>query len=1301
VNAEAQRAAPRPPRGRAWKIALAIFALVALAIAALVGYGLSEHGLAFLVDRIVARSGGHITVEEPTGSIAGTMRFRRITWEGADATMIAEDVVVDWNPGTLLRKHLSIRGLGAQRIDLAIKPSSGGPSAPPTDLRLPLSIDVERLAVAQLDWRTGPRAGRISGLEFGYAANATSHRIRDLRLVSDFGRLQGDVEVGTRDPLPVKAHLRIDGDGPLAGANVDATLDGPIARIGVAVKGTYRDTALSVQATATPFGKTPFSSATALLSDVDAATFDASLPHTRANVHLAFSPQGDGIAGTLDVANADPGPIDADRVPLAHMASRFALTNDTLRLDAIDATLSDGGGARGDGTVVLAEGRRSIAFTLDVANLDLARIHTKLLATNLSGHVSADADPQRQRIEGDVRDRARAMTLAFAATIADERVDVSRFRASAAAGALAGSASLSLRDAQAFTLQATMQNLDPSRFAAVPKASLDGTIDARGALKPRWSANAQIVLAHTSSIEGVSASGQFAGVVAPGSVRDAKADVTLGSARVTASGAAGRAGDRLAITLDAPRLADVAVLVPAAVPRPLTGELHASGHLALAPDAVGGDVEWRGRALHVGPYAAETIDGRASIGAPPTPRATFDQRALAFEATATKLVFAARRIETFRTSATGSLARHHLTLALRGEGLDASLAVDGGVSNADRGNEASWRGTIASFENHGDVPVRLEGSAELTLRSDYVRLGQARLDVADGRADVGEFVWDAGRITTRGAFTGVPLASAARLAKQTLPVDSTLVLGGDWNVAAAPRLDGHFTVNREGGDLVADVLVDGQTRREQVGITALTIAGTFHDDALEARATFASARAGTANGSVSIGAVAGAAPGRIDTRAPLHGTLRAELPSLAVFQHWIGTEAAINGRAQLDVTAAGTVAEPLWTGVLTGSALAIDSPRYGVHVSDGRVRAHLVPNGVALDEARFKGGDGTFEASGLLALPSEGGASATRVTWKADQFRITNRPDMRFVVNGEGSIAIESKRLALRGNVGVVEGHVEYEPSPTGKLAPDIVIKGQEVAERRAERVSAPLALDVEVDLGNKLTFVGAGLDARLAGRVHVTTGPNGRLIGRGTIRAVNGTYYAFGQKLTIDRGRVIFDGPLDNPALDIVALRKNLQVEAGVELSGTVKVPQVRITSNPPVPENEALSWLVTGQGLGSGSGANYAALAAASGALLGKGGKPIGAQIAQRLGLDDISLKSGTTGASASGTSSNAGLTNQVVVFGKRISDRLTLGYEQGLSLATSALRLEYALSRRVTLRAEAGQVSGVGIVYRRSFR
>jgi hypothetical protein len=89
-----------------------------------------------------------------------------------------------------------------------------------------------------------------------------------------------------------------------------------------------------------------------------------------------------------------------------------------------------------------------------------------------------------------------------------------------------------------------------------------------------------------------------------------------------------------------------------------------------------------------------------------------------------------------------------------------------------------------------------------------------------------------------------------------------------------------------------------------------------------------------------------------------------------------------------------------------------------------------------------------------------------------------------------------------------------------------------------------------------------------------VRNGPGG-FTGRGQLYTVNGTYFAYGQKLTIDPGRLIFDGPLDNPALDIVALRRGGAVEAGVAVTGTVRVPVITLTSNPPVPDNEKLAWV------------------------------------------------------------------------------------------------------------------------------
>ena len=169
----------------------------------------------------------------------------------------------------------------------------------------------------------------------------------------------------------------------------------------------------------------------------------------------------------------------------------------------------------------------------------------------------------------------------------------------------------------------------------------------------------------------------------------------------------------------------------------------------------------------------------------------------------------------------------------------------------------------------------------------------------------------------------------------------------------------------------------------------------------------------------------------------------------------------------------------------------------------------------------------------------------------------------------------------------------------------------------------------------------------------------------------MNGTYFVFGQRLDIDHGQLIFDGPIDNPAIDVTALRKNLAVEAGVEVTGTVRVPRVRLVSNPPVPDGEKLSWLMTGQGLDRASRADVAALGAASAMLVGRGQRPLTTTLANSIGLDDISLRE-RSNAVISGT------TSQVVAFGKRINDRLTLVYEQGLTVANNALRIEYALTR-----------------------
>jgi translocation and assembly module TamB len=438
-----------------------------------------------------------------------------------------------------------------------------------------------------------------------------------------------------------------------------------------------------------------------------------------------------------------------------------------------------------------------------------------------------------------------------------------------------------------------------------------------------------------------------------------------------------------------------------------------------------------------------------------------------------------------------------------------------------------------------------------------------------------------------------------------------------------------------------------------------------------------------------------------DRAAALGGTVRAHLPSLATLQPWVGTGARVQGQMIAEANLGGTLGEPGFTGQIVGYALRIDMPQYGVNLGDGRLRVVSGPEGLRLEELAFSGGEGRFTATGTIALPRErGGApSATRIAWRAENFRALNHPDRRLVVDGEGTISREEKRWLLAGRVAIDEGVVAYRSTSDTTLADDIVVVGRpRVARAQGEvpGLDAPLDVELAIEFGRDFRFSAEGLDTRLAGRLQLASRRGEPLVAKGTIRAARGTYYAFGQKLAIDRGRLIFDGPVANPSLDIVALRKNVAVEAGVEITGTVRAPVVRLTSNPPVPDSEKLSWLLTGGPPGNAPQNEMLALQAAQAALAGRDGRTITQRFAQNLGVDDISfMQRGTS-------TRNDPLAGQVVQVGKRISDRLYVAYEQGIELASNALRIEYVLSRYFTVSAFAGTTtSGLELRFRRNWQ
>jgi translocation and assembly module TamB len=148
--------------------------------------------------------------------------------------------------------------------------------------------------------------------------------------------------------------------------------------------------------------------------------------------------------------------------------------------------------------------------------------------------------------------------------------------------------------------------------------------------------------------------------------------------------------------------------------------------------------------------------------------------------------------------------------------------------------------------------------------------------------------------------------------------------------------------------------------------------------------------------------------------------------------------------------------------------------------------------------------------------------------------------------------------------------------------------------------------------------------------------------------------------------------------------------VEAGVQISGTARNPRAQLVSNPSVPDGEKLSWLVLGRAPDDATKADLALLQAAAGALLPRGSSvPLTRRIARTVGLDEITLRG------------NSELAERVVALGKRVSDRLYVSYEQAVgATAANLVKLDYTLSRRWSVRAETGTITGLGLFYRYSW-
>lgn len=1314
---------PAPRTRRRWTGALpgrrlAALLVLALTLAVAAGWLLnSEAGLRWAAARLAAASDGALRVEQPAGRLLGPLRAAGAHLRLASGHELElRGLRLDWRPGALLAGRLEITSLVIDTLELRLPNDSTSP-APPDNLRLPLALVVDALQIGQLRQRSPAGGdtndgndgdgGRTSSLLAGalharLESDGQRHRIDALRATLPAGMLAASARLDGTAPFAlagqavldtsgeVAARVRVDADGTLAAIDLRFTASGEALRAG----GTAR---------LTPFAAWPLDALQIEGDDLDPREFLNDAPHARLSLtaDLRGMPGG-GLDGPVRLRNTAAAPLDRGGLPLDALDGRLTLASGALRLDDLVASLA-GGDMRG--TLDLhwpppgpslplpaALARLSGHANLALRGIDPAAAHGALRPLRLSGRLRLAGDSARQTAtlalsDGTLRAEARLTRSGEQLTLDDLRLQHGEAR-------LEGSGDVALTGAHPFRFSGRLRRFDLATLLAAPPSRIDARLEASGTLTPTPAGRLRFD-ADDSRLAGQRLDGHGDLTLGPGLRAAGTLELRLADSRLRLAGAWGESGDTLRATLEAPALARHG--------HGLAGALEFSATLGGRPTRPDIDARLRARDLTLpGGHRLARLDARVRLQ---------DDMVDLELAAADYRQGDALRLARLRLDAEGLRQQHRLRLDARlADGPDVTASVQGGFLDPPVDWRASaWQGTLATLRMQGSLPAELQAPAPLAIDRAGVHLGPARLAFADGRIEFHTSEWTPRSWRSTGRFTGIALrpgglggtesgneeGSGGSTGPRALDTAGLLRLGGEWSLAVGERIDGHFTVHRESGDWT----LPGYVPRP-LGLQALRIEARTRDSSVEATLVAHGSRLGDWEASARVPLARDRGDWRIVPLAPLAGRLRAQVPDLSWVGPAIDGNLTSSGRLEIDGELAGTLQQPRTRGHLRGSGLALGWLDQNVSLRQGTLDARFEQERIRLERLEFSAphapparaariaGLSAAQAPGRLLLQGslDLAARSGRLEATLERLPLAQRPERWIVASGRGQADFAGDLLSLGARIVADAGFIAQAGAGQPQLADDVVIVGRDAAPRRALRIDSEIALD----LGERFHLRAGGLEARLGGQLRLRGEPSRPLRASGMIATHDGVFEAYGQRLTVERGIVNFQGPLDDPGLNVLAVRKGLSVEAGVAVSGTVQRPVVRLVSTPAVPDPEKLSWIVLGRVPDAG-GTDASLLLTAAGAILGGQADGLTGQLAQALGVDELALRQAREGDP---------LTSQILTVGKRLSARAFLSYEQGLSATAGAMKLSYALTPRVSLVTRAGADNALDLFYTFSF-
>jgi translocation and assembly module TamB len=193
-----------------------------------------------------------------------------------------------------------------------------------------------------------------------------------------------------------------------------------------------------------------------------------------------------------------------------------------------------------------------------------------------------------------------------------------------------------------------------------------------------------------------------------------------------------------------------------------------------------------------------------------------------------------------------------------------------------------------------------------------------------------------------------------------------------------------------------------------------------------------------------------------------------------------------------------------------------------------------------------------------------------------------------------------------------------------------------------------------------------------------------------GEIALRRGQFDFLGRRLQLTRGMIRFSGATPpDPSLDIRGESRAAEVTAIVEIGGVVSKPEITLSSEPALPQDEVLARLLFGRDTSRISAAQGLQIAAALRELAGLSSGPgVIDRLRSGIGLDtlDFSTDAGETGVRA----------------GRYLSDEVYVEVQRGVEPGSGRATVEIELTPNLRVQSEVTDraTSGVGLQWRMDY-